>query len=67
MPSASSVAELAAVLREARGPVRPRGGGTKLGWGAPPPADAIELDTTDRPAEDVIAQIAGLVADARRR
>ncbi|HEX8051424.1 MAG TPA: (d)CMP kinase [Thermoleophilaceae bacterium] len=31
-----------------------------------PAPDAIELDTTDRPAEDVIAQIAGLVADARR-
>jgi cytidylate kinase len=30
-----------------------------------PAPDAIELDTTDRPAEDVIAQIAGLVADAR--
>jgi cytidylate kinase len=31
-----------------------------------PAPDAIELDTTDRPAEDVIAQIAGLVAEARR-
>ena len=31
-----------------------------------PAPDAIELDTTDRPAEDVIAQIAGLVADARK-
>jgi cytidylate kinase len=31
-----------------------------------PAPDSIELDTTDRPAEDVIAQIAGLVADARR-
>ena len=30
-----------------------------------PAPDAIELDTTDRPPEDVIAQIAGLVADAR--
>jgi CMP/dCMP kinase len=28
--------------------------------------DAIELDTTDRPPEDVIAQIAGLVAEVRR-
>jgi CMP/dCMP kinase len=32
-----------------------------------PAPDAIELDTTDRPAEDVIAQIAGLVADVRSR
>jgi cytidylate kinase len=32
-----------------------------------PAPDAIELDTTDRPAEDVIAQIAGLVADSRRK
>ncbi|HEX8646129.1 MAG TPA: (d)CMP kinase [Thermoleophilaceae bacterium] len=32
-----------------------------------PAPDAIELDTTDRPAEDVIAQIAGLVRDARTR
>ena len=31
-----------------------------------PAPDAIELDTTDRPAEDVIAQIARLVADARK-
>jgi cytidylate kinase len=31
-----------------------------------PAPDAIELDTTDRPAEDVIAQIAGLIRDARR-
>jgi cytidylate kinase len=31
-----------------------------------PAPDAIELDTTDRPVEDVIAQIAGLVADARK-
>ena len=31
-----------------------------------PAPDAIELDTTDRPPEDVIAQIAGLVADVRR-
>ena len=29
--------------------------------------DAIELDTTDRPVEDVVAQVAGLVRDARRR
>ena len=28
-----------------------------------PAPDAIELDTTDRPVEDVIAQIAGLVAE----
>ena len=28
--------------------------------------EAIELDTTDRPVEDVIDQIAGLVAQARR-
>jgi cytidylate kinase len=28
--------------------------------------DAIELDTTDRPVEDVVDQIAGLVAEARR-
>ena len=32
-----------------------------------PAPDAIELDTTDRPPEDVIAQIARLVADARQR
>ena len=32
-----------------------------------PAPDAIELDTTDRPAEDVIAQIAGLVADVRKQ
>jgi cytidylate kinase len=32
-----------------------------------PAPDAIELDTTDRPPEDVIAQIARLVADARKR
>ena len=31
-----------------------------------PAPDAIELDTTDRPPEDVIAQIAGLVDDVRR-
>ncbi|MEA2473801.1 MAG: CMP/dCMP kinase [Thermoleophilaceae bacterium] len=31
-----------------------------------PAPEAIELDTTDRPAEDVIAQIAGLVAAARK-
>jgi cytidylate kinase len=31
-----------------------------------PAPEAIELDTTDRPPEDVIAQIAGLVAEARR-
>ena len=30
-----------------------------------PAPDSIELDTTDRPAEDVIAQIAGLVGEAR--
>jgi CMP/dCMP kinase len=30
-----------------------------------PAPDAIELDTTDRPAEDVIAQIVGLVTEAR--
>ncbi|HEX8741889.1 MAG TPA: (d)CMP kinase [Thermoleophilaceae bacterium] len=30
-----------------------------------PAPDAIELDTTDRPPEDVIVQIAGLVADLR--
>ena len=32
-----------------------------------PAPEAIELDTTDRPAEDVIAQIAGLVADVRKQ
>jgi cytidylate kinase len=31
-----------------------------------PAPEAIELDTTDRPPEDVIAQIAGLVAQARK-
>jgi cytidylate kinase len=30
-----------------------------------PAPDAIELDTTDRPVEDVIGQIAGLVAEVR--
>jgi cytidylate kinase len=29
--------------------------------------DAVELDTTDRPIEDVVAQIVGLVRDARGR
>ncbi|HEX8066356.1 MAG TPA: (d)CMP kinase [Thermoleophilaceae bacterium] len=29
--------------------------------------DAIELDTTDRPIEDVVGQIVGLVAEARGR
>jgi cytidylate kinase len=32
----------------------------------PAPA-AIELDTTDRPVEDVVSQVVGLVRDARRR
>jgi cytidylate kinase len=32
-----------------------------------PAPDAIELDTTDRPVEDVVAQVVGLVHDARRR
>jgi cytidylate kinase len=32
-----------------------------------PAPEAIELDTTDRPPEDVIAQIAGLVAEASKR
>jgi cytidylate kinase len=32
-----------------------------------PAPDAIELDTTDRPVEDVVAQVAGLVRDAQRR
>ena len=32
-----------------------------------PAPEAIELDTTDRPPEDVIAQIANLVAQARGR
>jgi cytidylate kinase len=31
-----------------------------------PAPDAIELDTTDRPPEDVIAQIAGLVRETQR-
>jgi cytidylate kinase len=31
-----------------------------------PAPDAIELDTTDRPVEDVVAQVVGLVRDARR-
>jgi cytidylate kinase len=31
-----------------------------------PAPEAIELDTTDRPVEDVVAQIVGLVRDARR-
>ncbi len=31
-----------------------------------PAPDAIELDSTDRPAEDVIAQIVRLVRDAKR-
>ena len=28
--------------------------------------DAIELDTTDRPLEDVVGQVVGLVREARR-
>jgi cytidylate kinase len=32
-----------------------------------PAFDAIELDTTDRPVEDVVAQIVGLVRNARGR
>jgi len=32
-----------------------------------PAPDAIELDTTDRPIEDVVAQVVGLVRDASRR
>jgi cytidylate kinase len=31
-----------------------------------PAPDAIELDTTDRPAEDVVGQVVGLVREARR-
>jgi cytidylate kinase len=31
-----------------------------------PAPDAIELDTTDRPVEDVIGQVVGLVREARR-
>ena len=31
-----------------------------------PAPDAIELDSTDRPVEDVIAQVVGLVRDAQR-
>ena len=31
-----------------------------------PAPDAIELDTTDRPVEDVVAQVVGLVREARR-
>ncbi|HKP90536.1 MAG TPA: (d)CMP kinase [Thermoleophilaceae bacterium] len=32
-----------------------------------PAIDAIELDTTDRPVEDVVAQVVGLVKEARNR
>jgi len=32
----------------------------------PQAPDAIELDSTDRPAEDVIAQVVRLVREARR-
>jgi cytidylate kinase len=32
-----------------------------------PAPDAIELDTTDRPVEDVVGQIVGLVREAQRR
>jgi cytidylate kinase len=32
-----------------------------------PAFDAIELDTTDRPVEDVVAQVVGLVREARAR
>jgi cytidylate kinase len=32
-----------------------------------PAIDAIELDTTDRPVEDVVAQIVGLVREAKRK
>jgi cytidylate kinase len=31
-----------------------------------PAPDAIELDTTDRPIEDVVTQVVGLVRDSRR-
>ena len=31
-----------------------------------PAPDAIELDTTDRPVEDVVGQVVGLVREARR-
>ena len=75
MPSASSVDELARWLAESAAPVRPRGGGTKLGWGAPPPADAIELDTSglDRVLEHnagdftAIVEAGARVADLRAR
>ena len=43
----ASAEKAAAMLREAAGGglrVRPRGGGTKLGWGRPAPAD-LELRT----------------------
>ena len=32
-----------------------------------PAPDAIELDTTDRPIEDVVGQIVGLIGEVRRR
>jgi cytidylate kinase len=32
-----------------------------------PAPDAIELDTTDRPVEDVVSQVVGLVREASRR
>jgi cytidylate kinase len=32
-----------------------------------PAVDAIELDTTDRPVEDVVSQVVGLVKEARSR
>jgi glycolate oxidase FAD binding subunit len=46
----ATVAELAATLREqsAEGrSVRPRGGGTKLGWGVAADDGAVEIDTTE--------------------
>jgi glycolate oxidase FAD binding subunit len=45
----ATVAELAAALREQttkRQSVRPRGGGTKLGWGVPADDGAVEIETT---------------------
>jgi glycolate oxidase FAD binding subunit len=44
----SSAEELAAALAEAEGPLRLRGGGTKLGWGEPVEAAEVSLAGLDR-------------------
>jgi glycolate oxidase FAD binding subunit len=45
MPQPQTLEDAAALLETAGGPVRPRGGGTKLGWGGRGDAVAAVLDT----------------------